>query len=338
MNQLPLLLKLNAIIPVLNKAQISDIMLKTVCALLAVASTVIAESSSSYSDARVASVTAFVESESTAGIWSDGWVKSFPIHNSCNQTKFNQLSAGLDEAMQIAAHARDHALRFGNNSEIFRKYFGNGLPATVAGVFDSVVNADKSAMLFRCDDIDGNCKFDGWAGHWRGENGTDQTVICDLSFTTRRRLSQLCSQGWTVAHSKDNLFWATDLLHRFWHTTVLGHGLVGHYADSYDDSLELALTNSTYAVINSVSLRLFALETYANDITVPGVGCAGDDSESSQVTASSSTTAATSLITSITSTTTEDHDDHDDEDDHDHSTTEAGTECHEHADGSVHCS
>ncbi|KAG7193341.1 uncharacterized protein KQ657_000757 [Scheffersomyces spartinae] len=315
-------------------------MFKTICVLLAVASNIAAESSTSL-ESQVVSATTYVQSDSTSDVWTDNWEKSFPIHTSCNQTKFNQLSAGLDEAMQIAAHARDHTLKYGNNSEIFRKYFGSGLPATVAGVFDSVVNAEKSGMLFRCDDIDGNCKFDGWAGHWRGENGTDETVICDLSFTTRRRLSQLCSQGWTVANSKDNIFWATDLLHRFWHTTVLGHGIVGHYADGYKDSLELASKNSSYAVINSVSLRLFALEVYAYDITVPGVGCSGDSGSSSVVKSSSTTPVA------ATPTSTDDHDDHahasDDHDhshtsdDHDHAHSTGGTECHTHADGVVHC-
>lgn len=267
-------------------------------------------------------VTTVVDSASTGYDWSANWLQTFPIHNSCNETNYNQLVAGLAEAQELAAHARDHTVRFGNNSNFFRKYFGDDTPSgEVVGIFENVVRADKKDVLFRCDDIDGNCHQDGWAGHWRGENASDQTVICDLSFTTRQYLSQVCSQGYTVSGSKNTVYWASDLLHRIWHTDKLGHGVIGHYADTYEECLELAQTNASEAVRNSATLRYYALDVYAYDIAVPGTGCSGDDEDS------------------------------DDEHDHDHESASSetatassseseetgGTECHTHSDGETHC-
>lgn len=285
-------------------------------------------------------VTAVVDATSTPYDWTDGWVTGFSIHKSCNNTEFNQLTQAFEETQALAAHARDHTLRFGNNSEFYRKYFGDDTPSgEVVGIFDNIVNGDKTGVLFRCDDIDGNCKNDGWAGHWRGENATDETVICELSYTSRLFLSQVCSQGYTVAGSKNSIFWAGDLLHRVWHTDKLGQGVVGHYADTYEECLELAKTNSSEAVRNSATLRYYALDVYAYDLSVPGVGCSGkvdseDDSEhshadtSSTQTASATTEAVESATDAVESTTdaptaTESH--------------EEGTECHTHADGDVHC-
>lgn len=252
--------------------------------------------------------TRIVDSQSTEYDWAKDWVKSFPIHSSCNNTQYNQLSKGLEEAQLVAAHARDHTLKFGRESDFYEKYFGNAPSGAVIGWFDAVVHADKKELLFRCDDIDGNCKNDGWAGHWRGSNATNETVICDLSFTSRLYLSQMCSQGYTVSGFKDSVFWAGDLLHRVWHTSVLGQDTVGHYADTFKECLELAKNNSTEAINNSASLRYYALDVYAYDIAVPGTGCSGEDSEESSNTPTSTT-----------------------------STTTGGSECHTHADGETHC-
>lgn len=303
-------------------------------------------------------VTAVVDAGATPYDWSDGWVKGYSIHKSCNNTEFNQLTQAFEDTQELAAHARDHTLRFGNNSEFFRKYFGDDTPTgEVIGIFDYVINGDKSGVLFRCDDIDGNCKNDGWAGHWRGSNATDETVICDLSFTSRQFLSQVCSQGYTVAGSKNTVYWAGDLLHRIWHTDTIGQGVVGHYADTYEECLELAKTNASEAVRNSATLRYYALDVYAYDIAVPGLGCSGKvpsssseadphattsaaetkSSETAAETNSSETAAATSAAKeetsskeesqpSPTATLSESHD-HDSQ----------GTECHTHANGETHC-
>jgi hypothetical protein len=121
--------------------------------------------------------------------------------------------------------------------------------------------------------------FTGWGGHWRGENATDETVICELSYQTRRSLSTMCALGYTVSESETNTFWAGDLLHRLYHMPAIGQGLVEHYADGYEGVLELAEGNRTEAVHDSETLQYFALEVYAYDIVVPGVGCVGGEEE-----------------------------------------------------------
>lgn len=260
-------------------------------------------------------VTQYVNSEPTTYDWSANWIKNFPIHKSCNDSQFNQLEQALQETQLLAAHARDHTVRFGNESKFYQKYFGDARTGEVVGWYENVVSADKSDVLFRCDDIDGNCKFDGWAGHWRGENATNESVICDLSYTSRLFLSQMCSQGYTVSQSKNSVFWAGDLLHRIWHTDSMGQGVVGHYADTYDECLELAKKNTTEAVRNSATLRYYALDVYAYDIALPGKGCTGKKSKSDDKQSLSDSTTASKSTADI----------------------EGGTECHTHANGVTHC-
>lgn len=89
--------------------------------------------------------------------WAAGWQKTFPIHESCNSTLHRQLSQGLEEAQELATHARDHLLRWGTKSEFTQKYFGNGSTSTPIGWYERIISADKTGMLFRCDDPDKNC-------------------------------------------------------------------------------------------------------------------------------------------------------------------------------------
>ncbi|KAL4923876.1 major allergen Asp F2 [Aspergillus undulatus] len=203
----------------------------------------------------------------------------FPIHHSCNATEQRQLAIGLQETVSLAEHAKEHILTWGNKSAIYRKYFGDRPSITAIGAFDIVINGNSSGTLFRCDNPDGNCDLADWAGHWRGENATDETVICPLSYTSRRSLSTICSQGYTVSGSETNTFWAADLLHRLYHMPAIGQGFVEHYADGYDGVLEFANGNRTEATHDSETLQYFALEVYAYDVAVPGVGCVGEEED-----------------------------------------------------------
>lgn len=119
----------------------------------------------------------------------------------------------------------------------------------------------------------------GWAGHWRGTNGTEQTVICDLSYQTRRSLSTMCAMGYTVSGSETNTFWASDLLHRLYHLPSVGQKWIDHHADGYKEVINLALEHPTLSTHDSETLQYFALEAYAHDISVPGVGCPGEKEE-----------------------------------------------------------
>lgn len=245
--------------------------------------------------------------------WTEDWKTTFEIHDSCTPVEANQLRQAFEETELLANHAKLHTLRNGNSSEFYRKYFGNAPIGEVVGNFEGIVSANTTGILFRCDDPDDKCNQDGWAGYWRGANNSDETNICPYSYENRLWLSQLCSQNFTVSESKNSLIWSADLLHRLWHTDKLGQQVIGHYADTYEECLELAKTNESLAVRNSATLRLYALDVYAYDISIPGKGCTNPDTELSSKTTKSvlSTAAATS-------------------------TTE-NKACHTHADGEVHC-
>lgn len=121
----------------------------------------------------------------------------------------------------------------------------------------------------------------GWAGHWRAANATQETVICDLSYEKRRWLDGVCGLGYTVAHSPLNTFWATDLLHRVLHVPQISENIVDHFTEDYEEVLELAKTDPAKSAIDSDTLQYFAIDVYAFDIAAPGVGCTGDEAESS---------------------------------------------------------
>ncbi|KAK2761672.1 hypothetical protein FQN54_001500 [Arachnomyces sp. PD_36] len=207
--------------------------------------------------------------------WDEGAVSQYPIHSSCNATQTRQIEMGLNEAIELAGHAKDHILRWGNQSEIYQKYFGDRPSMEAIGAFDVIASGDKGGVLFRCDNPDGNCELEGYGGHWRGENGTDETVICELSYKTRRSLITMCALGYNVAESETNTFWAADLMHRLYHMPPVGETWVEHYTDTYEDVIELAASNKTQSTHDSGTLQYFALEAYAYDIAVPGEGCPG---------------------------------------------------------------
>ncbi|KAJ5748704.1 uncharacterized protein N7511_010400 [Penicillium nucicola] len=254
--------------------------------------------------------------------WNAGAVTEYPIHSSCNATQHRQIELGLTEAISLAQHAKDHILRWSNESSIYRKYFGDSPSMEAVGAFDIVVNGDKKDILFRCDNPDGNCGLEGWAGHWRGENATDETVICDLSYETRRSLSTMCSLGYTVSGSETNTFWATDLLHRLYHVPAVGQNWIDHFADGYEEVVDQAKENATLSTHDSETLQYFALEVYAYDIAVPGIGCPGVQHEHEEHVDETTTEAASPSATTA---------------DKPSATSDVPENCHTHDGGVLHC-
>ncbi|THV84578.1 zincin [Aureobasidium pullulans] len=268
-------------------------------------------------------------------------IQGFPIHQSCNGTERRQLEKALGDTIKIAQQATQHIYAHGNDSALYTKYFGQAPTAEVIGWYEKLIHGDHEGVLFRCDDIDGNCHQEGWGGHWRGENATDETVICPLSYSTRQPLETLCSGGYTVASGKLNHYFAADLMHRLFHTTKIGEGAAEHYADSYTECLELAGENPAEAVKNTHTLQYFALDVYAMDVALPGEGCTGTVGEeegdshvaapassaasSAVSSASASTTAAATSTSAQAASQTASK------------TSSAAAECHTHADGVVHC-
>ena len=85
----------------------------------------------------------------------------------------------------------------------------------------------------------------------------------------------MCGLGYTVSGSETNTFWASDLLHRLYHVPAVGQNWIDHFADGYEEVVDQAKENATLSTHDSETLQYFALEVYAYDIAVPGVGCPG---------------------------------------------------------------
>ncbi|EAW10414.1 major allergen Asp F2 [Aspergillus clavatus NRRL 1] len=244
--------------------------------------------------------------------WNAGATTSFAIHSSCNATQRRQIEAGLNEAVALADHAKAHLLRWGNSSDIYRKYFGDRPSMEAIGAYDVIISGDKRDMLFRCDNPDGNC----WGGHWRGNNATGETVICDRSYTTRRSLLTMCAQGYTVSASDTNTFWAADLMHRLYHMPAVGQGRIEHFADGHEEVLTLAKGEGDEPTHDSETLQYFALEAYAFDVAVPGVGCPGEVQEHEHEHGEAATKTQTQSPTT---------------------STDVPANCHTHEGGVLHC-
>lgn len=124
---------------------------------------------------------------------------------------------------------------------------------------------------------------------------------------------------------------------------AFGQEYIEHYASGYDNILKAAgSSNSTH---DSDGLQYFALEAYAYDVVVPGVGCPGPSGKlaststaaaAAATTTSTSTGAAAAATTStraattsaaITSTAAAAA----------AATTSIPANCHTHADGAIHC-
>ncbi|KAK8094897.1 zincin [Apiospora hydei] len=213
-------------------------------------------------------VTASAPPAPTPWAWNAGGSQTWPIHESCNATERALLKKGLDDAAALAAQAKNHVLRFGNSSDMFQKYFGTAPSAEVVGWYDKIANGDRSRFKFRCDDVDGNCVLPGWGGHWRGENGTDETVICPLSYTTRHPLEGLCGYGYTVARGALSFYFGSDLIHRLLHMPSVGEGAAEHFADS-----------ASSWPSKKPAEAYFALDVYAFDVAMPNEGCTGKPAE-----------------------------------------------------------
>jgi len=125
----------------------------------------------------------------------------------------------------------------------------------------------------------------------------------------------MCGLGYTVAGSPTNVFWASDLLHRVYHVPKISEGIVEHYSEDYPGVLVLAQEQPELSARDSDALQYFALDVYAYDISVPGIGCTGQapppeepeaeasSSTSASASAAESSASATSVVESMTSET-----------------------------------
>lgn len=115
--------------------------------------------------------------------------------------------------------------------------------------------------------------------------------------------------GYNVANGPTNFYWASDLIHRLLHLPNVGEGVVEHYTneeeEKYPSVVNLATNNATFSARDSDTIQYFALEAYAYDIAVPGVGCPGRYAaakESSSAASSATLSAAPSATASASAT------------------------------------
>lgn len=136
------------------------------------------------------------------------------LHSSCNATQQRMLKQALGEMNEVTSFAIEYLEHNGAQDQVFTTYFGTEPEAypTVIGAYKALLSANKKGVLIRCDDPDGNCHQDGWRGHYRGENATTETVICDSSYTDRLFNSAFCMFGFQLAKDKPSTYWSIDLM------------------------------------------------------------------------------------------------------------------------------
>lgn len=110
----------------------------------------------------------------------------------------------------------------------------------------------------------------------------------------------MCGRGYTVSNSKTNTFWASDLMHRLYHVPAVGYGYIEHYIHSYSDAITFAKNGTKTNTHDSDVLQYFALDVYAYDIAVPGVGCTGTTSASSSAVSAAPAVASSASASATT--------------------------------------
>ncbi|WWD20704.1 hypothetical protein CI109_105180 [Kwoniella shandongensis] len=262
------------------------------------------------------------------------YVTDITIHESCNSTQRRMLEQAFADTFEVATSAHEYIRTNGPTDPVFEKYYGTKPAAFSAalGVWDALLYSNKDGVIFRCDNPDGNCGQPGWRGHWRGDNATSETVICDLSYTDRLYNQAFCMYGNTVAGSPLGTYWSIDLIHRLFHVPQVTNGQVDHYAEDYASVLELAEHNSTYSPFDSDAHQAFAAHVYAVEVAKGGDACVGQAAEahdhdhtaatsSAAPAAATTAAAATSAAAAAPAATS----------------AAASQDCHTHSDGTVHC-
>ncbi|GME78290.1 unnamed protein product [Ambrosiozyma monospora] len=205
--------------------------------------------------------------------WSD---PQFPtILDTCNATNVRMLNSAFQDSIEATSFARQRLLVNGASDGIFKRWFGDGSIYEVLGLLNYLVESEKSDIIYRCDDIDGNCAAhpETWSGHHR-TSADPETVICDLFYTAKKPLTTMCFHG-SIVETGPTIYAGIDMLHRYLHTSKLNnHEYIGEYTESLTDILDYAENNATFATRNVDNYLYFIAESYA-DAVVPG-GCLGD--------------------------------------------------------------
>lgn len=200
---------------------------------------------------------------------------SYPEIKNCNSSQTKQINKYYQDFIEVSSVARSNLLENGADDEAFKHWFGEeGNPLTVLGVIDNLVQGNKNGVLYRCDDVDDLCAAHSsdWPGYHR-ESAPQETVICDLFFTSKHPIEKMCTEG-DILNVKPKRYAGIDLFHRFLHLSSINKGFVGEYTEKFSDVIEFANKNSTYAVLNTDSLLYYIAEVYSLQLTESG--CLGE--------------------------------------------------------------
>ena len=224
---------------------------------------------------KASNVSTAVSIEGVADSYMDTWDDfTYPSIENCNATQVKMINKYYQDLLEVASVARAHLISEGVD-EAFEHWFGeNGNPLTVLGIIDNIVQGDKDGVLYRCDDIEGTCASHPttYPGYHR-VNASQETVLCDLFFTSKKPLEDMCVIG-NITTVKPKKFAGIDLFHRFLHIESISKGFVAEYVEDMDQLVDYAEHNSSYAVINTDNILYYIAESYALELT-PG-GCLGD--------------------------------------------------------------
>lgn len=217
----------------------------------------------------------------------DTWsTNTYPQIKNCNATQTKQINKYYQDFIEVSSVARERLLSNGGDDETFKHWFGEGNPLTVLGVIDNVVQGGKDGVLYRCDDIDGSCAEHPteWPGYHR-ESADQETVLCDLFFTSKHPIEKICSEG-DILEIKPKKYAGIDLFHRFLHLSSISKGFVAEYTEEIEDVVDYATNNASFAVINTDSILYYIAESYSLDLT--GTGCLGNYNSISNSTSTTS--------------------------------------------------
>lgn len=78
---------------------------------------------------------------------------------------------------------------------------------------------------------------------------------------------------------------------------AIGYGYIEHFIETYDVALAFAQNGTTTNTHDSDVLQYFALDAYAYDIAVPGVGCTGESSSTEPADIPTATSASAAVST-----------------------------------------
>lgn len=127
----------------------------------------------------------------------------------------------------------------------------------------------------------------------------DTTVVCPTYYLAKPELQNTCAGGETLVEGGSELTQGSWFVHRLLHSPTASGGRLTDVVDTVAEALELAagvnvsrlrfsaeaptrniadplrVVQASQAITSIHSVQYYALDTYATDILLPGVGCRG---------------------------------------------------------------